>query len=66
MSKWKLVTSGALQGSILGQALFSILIHDIDRGIECILTKFSDNSKLSGAVHTTERRDAIKKGPGQA
>ena len=56
-SSWQLVMSSVPQESVLGSALFDILTDDLDKGIECTLSKFVENTKVRRNVSLPEGRN---------
>jgi len=50
----------SLRGSVFGPVLFNIVINNMDSRIECTLSKFSDDTKLNGAVDMPKLLGAIQ------
>jgi len=61
MSRWRSVTNGVPQGSILVPILFNIFISDSESRIECPLRRFAHDTKISGAVDMPEGQNAIQR-----
>ncbi|CAM5146926.1 unnamed protein product [Eretmochelys imbricata] len=60
MSSWQLVSSGIPQVSILGPVLLNIFINDLGDGIDCTLSKFTDDIKLWGEEDMLKGMDRVQ------
>jgi len=57
----KVVVNGLMSRWISGPVLFNIFMNDLDSGIECTLSRFADDTELSGVVDTPEGWVAIQR-----
>lgn len=63
VSAWQRIPSGVPQESVLGPALFSRFISDLDAEVECIISKFVGRIKLGGAADSHEGQEAFQRDP---
>jgi len=60
-SSWWPFTGGAPLGSILAPVLFNVFVNDLDTGVECRLSTFTDNTKLGGTIDSLDGREVLQR-----
>ena len=60
-SDWLPVSSGVLQGSVLGPILFLVFINDIDTDVISKLSKFADDAKLAKVVNSAQDAEILQR-----
>lgn len=59
MSNGEEILNGVPQVTVLGLVFFSIFTNDLENGIECILSKFANDTNLNGVADVVEGRIRI-------
>lgn len=49
-SQWRVINSGSLQGSVLVPVLFNTVINDLEKGVNCKVAKFVDDSSVQSRL----------------